>query len=99
MFFEAIYASSTHHVSPRIHHVFTIQKPHRNTLFLRDPLQKAQQNNTKKPQPARQIFFANYGFFQIAFTAIALGELPAGSIVKRVGIAVPAVRMTATSPE
>ena len=99
MFFEAIYASSTHHVSPRIHHVFTIQKPHRNTLFLRNPLQKSQQNNTKNLRQRVRFFFANYGFFRIAFTAIALGELPAGSIVKRVGIAVPAVRMTATSPE
>jgi hypothetical protein len=56
MFFEAIYAPSTHHVSPRIHHAFTIQKPHPNTHFSQNPPQKAQQSN-KKYSTGRQIFF------------------------------------------
>jgi hypothetical protein len=36
-----------HHVSPRIHHVFTIQKPRPNTHFSQNPLQKAQQSSKK----------------------------------------------------
>jgi hypothetical protein len=57
MFSEAIYAPSTHHVSPRIHHAFTIQKPHPNTHFSQNPPQKAQQSNKKNTPPGRQIFF------------------------------------------
>jgi hypothetical protein len=62
MFFEAIYAPSTHHVSPRIHHAFTIQKPHPNTHFSQNPPQKPSKA-TKNTPPGRQIFLANYGFF------------------------------------
>jgi hypothetical protein len=57
MFLEAIYASPTHHVSPRIHHVFTIQKPHPNTQLSQNPPQKSQAKRHKKAPPTRQIFF------------------------------------------
>ena len=99
MFSGAMNAPSNHHVSPRSYHVFTIQKPHSNTRFPEPPLKKTQQSDAKGSTKPPRFFLQNYGFFRIAFTAIALGELPAGSIVKRVGNAVPAVRITATSPE
>lgn len=70
----------------------------KHPLFSKPP-SKSPANNDKSNLRPPAGFFPNYGFFRIAFTAIALGELPAGSIVKRVGSAVPAVRMTATSPE
>jgi hypothetical protein len=57
MFLEAIYASSTHHVSPRIHHVFTIQKPHPNTQLSQNPLKKPSKATEKDSTNPPDFFF------------------------------------------
>src|SRR6266481_115749 len=99
MFFEAHLRAvnsprfTTH--SPRFYHPKTTSK---HPLFSKPPSKSpTKQRNEAFTNPPD--FFSNYDFFRMAFTAIALGELPAGSTVKRVGNAAPAVRMTATSPE
>ena len=85
------------------YHAFTTFLPSKNhtqtPTFPKTPLKKPSKSLQKASINPPDFFLQNYGFFRIAFTTIALGKLPAGSIVKSVGSAVPPVRITATSPE
>ena len=85
------------------HHAFTTFLPSKNHTetrsFCETPFKKLSKTTQKAFYPRPEFFLQNYGVFRIAFTAIAFGEPPAGSIVNSVGNVLPPVRITATSPE
>src|SRR5260370_33126409 len=89
MFFESnlmvVNSPRLPRISPRSYQRKTTPK---HPLFSKHP-SKSLAKTIKKPRSSARFFLANYGFFRIALPAIAVGELPAGSIVKHWGKPVP----------